>query len=49
MNNIAIIIPSLNPSDKLLSLVKDLQEENFKHIFIINDGSEKKYNHIFSR
>lgn len=49
MNNIAIIIPSLNPSDKLLSLVKDLQEEKFKHIFIINDGSEKKYNHIFDK
>ena len=34
-----IIIPSLNPNDKLLKLVSELLENGFKDIFVINDGN----------
>lgn len=37
--NIAIIIPSFAPDDKLLKIVSDLTSANFKNIIIVNDGS----------
>ena len=36
------IIPSLNPDNKLIVLVNELIENNFKKIIIVNDGSESK-------
>ncbi len=44
-----IIIPSLNPSDKLLSLVNDLIKNNFKDIIVVNDGSDSEYQDIFDK
>ena len=35
------IIPSLNPSEKLLTLVQELINNNYKKIIIVNDGSDK--------
>ena len=36
------IIPSLDPDDKLIKLVNDLIENNFKRIIIVDDGSPDK-------
>ena len=35
---VSIIIPSLSPDDKLLSLLGDLREAGFSHIVVVNDG-----------
>lgn len=37
--NTVIVIPALNPDDKLIKLVKDLKT-SFSDIIIVNDGSE---------
>lgn len=47
MSSNIIIIPTLNPDDKLIKLVKSLKED-FKNIIIVNDGSKKECKHIFN-
>ena len=42
-----IIIPSLNPNNKLLELVCELIDNGFKDIIVINDGSSSEYDNIF--
>lgn len=41
MNNL-IIIPALNPNEKLIDLVKDLKNNNINNILIVDDGSNSK-------
>ena len=41
MNNL-IIIPSLNPDNKLVNIVKELKENKINNIIVIDDGSSKK-------
>ena len=43
-----IIIPSLNPNNKLLELVNSLLESGFKDIIVINDGSALEYDAIYN-
>ncbi|MDR1627751.1 MAG: bifunctional glycosyltransferase family 2/GtrA family protein [Oscillospiraceae bacterium] len=38
--NIAVIIPSFDPDDKLLKVVSDLVSADFKNIIVVNDGSK---------
>ena len=45
--NIGIIIPSFEPDDKLLTLLKNLNSANFKNIIIVDDGSGDNYSHYF--
>lgn len=47
-HEVAIIVPSLNPDEKLLSLLADLREAEFRHIIVVNDGSAEKYDPYFS-
>lgn len=47
-DNIALIIPSLEPDDKLLSLIKNLSDNGFSNIILVNDGSSNKYNNYFN-
>ena len=47
-SEIALIIPALNPPADFLQFIKKLKK-NFNTIIIINDGSEQKYNPIFSK
>ncbi len=47
-NDIAIIIPSLDPDDKLISLLVNLNKARFKNIIILNDGSSEKYDKYFN-
>lgn len=39
MKNISIVIPSLDPDEKLVEVVRGLREAGFEDIVIINDGS----------
>ena len=43
LNNITVIVPSLNPDDKLKEVVNGLREKGFKDILLINDGSDDKH------
>lgn len=40
---VSIIIPSLNPDEKLMLVVHSLIETGFKDIIIVNDGSDKEH------
>lgn len=40
---ISVILPSLNPDEKLLATVKGLKEEGFTDIILVNDGSDEKH------
>lgn len=41
--NVSVIIPSLNPDDKLISVVDSLVEYGFDDIIIVNDGSDEAH------
>lgn len=46
--SVVIIIPSLNPDEKLLHLLADLQEAGFERLLVVNDGSSEDYDHYFA-
>lgn len=37
---IAVIIPALDPDDRMVTLVQGLHEAGFRHIILVDDGSE---------
>jgi len=41
--DVTVIVPSLNPDDKLKGVVEDLLEAGFDDIVVINDGSASEY------
>lgn len=45
--DIVIIIPSLNPDNKLLNTLEELTKAGFKNIILVNDGSGHEYDSIF--
>lgn len=47
MKRIPIIIPSLEPDQKLVQLCKDLIAADLTDIVVVNDGSSKQYQPIF--
>lgn len=44
---ITVMIPSLNPDQKLVRYVRALSQEDFSEILVINDGSSSDYDPIF--
>ncbi len=46
-NRVVLLIPSLNPDEKLINLIKDLKQEEFNNILVVNDGSKKECLHFF--
>ncbi|MFD1216793.1 bifunctional glycosyltransferase family 2/GtrA family protein [Microbulbifer celer] len=46
LNSFAILIPAFNPDRVLIDLVQEIQTIGFRHILVVDDGSEK--NEIFS-
>lgn len=46
-NKVVLLIPALNPDEKLINLVKELKQEEFTKIFIVNDGSKKDFLYVF--
>lgn len=47
LEEIPVIIPSLEPNESLIDIVKDIQAIGMRHIIIVNDGSSDKYKSIF--
>ena len=46
---IGVLIPSLNPDDRLITLVKELKNNKIDNIFIVNDGSSLEYDKYFKK
>ncbi len=46
-SSVAVIIPSLSPDEKLLTLLGDLRKAAFETIVIVNDGSSEQYASYF--
>jgi glycosyltransferase involved in cell wall biosynthesis len=47
MNNCALIIPALNPTESLIDYVRALSKE-INYIIVVNDGSRKELTYIFT-
>ena len=47
LTNISVILPSLDPDDKLLAVVNGLLEYGFTDIILVNDGSKPENLHHF--
>lgn len=45
--NTTVVIPSLNPDEKILSTVKGLLDEGFDDIILVDDGSDSEHKHYF--
>ena len=41
--NATVIIPSLNPDEKIISTVKSLLDEGFEDIVMVDDGSDEAH------
>ena len=48
LNNISIILPSLDPDEKLPGVIEGLLEVGFQDILLINDGSKPENLHYFT-
>lgn len=48
MNNVAVLIPSLEPNEDFVKFLKELKT-TFKNIVVVNDGSSKEYDYIFKQ
>lgn len=44
-----IIIPSLDPDERLVNLINQLQENGYKHIIVIDDGNTTEKKELFYR
>lgn len=49
MKNFLIVIPALNPTNELIFYVDELLKENIPQIIVVNDGSKKECESIFSQ
>ena len=47
LSRISVVLPSLDPDDKLVAVIDGLLEYGFSHIILINDGSKPENLHYF--
>lgn len=47
-NKVVLLIPALNPDEKMVKLVNDLIAQDFTKFFIVNDGSSQEYIPVFN-
>ena len=45
--NVLVVIPSLDPDDKLLAVIRGVQEKGFTDILLVDDGSSEDKQHYF--
>ena len=45
--NVTVVIPSLDPDEKLINLVNELQDNGFDDIILVDDGSDAKHKKNF--
>ncbi len=48
-DNIFVIIPSLNPDEKLMNTVKGMLDIGFKRLIVVNDGSDNEHLNNFPK
>ena len=48
-DNVAVILPSLNPDVKFSRVVDGLVEDGFRHIVIVDDGSDAEHQQWFEK
>ncbi len=48
-DEIPVIIPSYEPDEKLITLLKALQEAGIRHVVVVDDGSGEPYASFFDR
>lgn len=48
MHRIPIVIPSYEPDERLINIIKDLHAAKFSPIILVNDGSGKEYDKYFN-
>ena len=44
---VAVVLPSLDPDEKLAAIVNDVFEIGFKHVLLVDDGSKAENKHFF--
>lgn len=47
LDGISVVLPSLDPDQKLLTVIDGLLEVGFSHIILVNDGSKEENLHYF--
>ena len=47
LKGLAIIVPCLNPDEKLMQVVGGMLAQGFSHILVVNDGSSPDYQPFF--
>ena len=48
LSNISVVLPSLDPDEKLIAVVDGLLEHGFSDIILVNDGSKQENLHYFT-
>ncbi len=48
LSKISVVLPSLDPDEKLIAVVDGLLEYGFSHIILVNDGSKPENLHYFT-
>ena len=48
LTKISVVLPSLDPDEKLIAVVDGLLEYGFSHIILVNDGSKEENLHYFT-
>ena len=48
LSQISVVLPSLDPDEKLITVVDGLLEYGFSHIILVNDGSKQENLHYFT-
>ncbi len=46
---VAVLIPSLAPSDRLIEIIGNIKKVGFERILIVNDGSDLSYDECFNK
>lgn len=47
ISRVLVLIPALDPDEKMVRYVRNLEQEGFTHILLVDDGSSKQYQRYF--
>ena len=47
LRNVTVVIPSLDPDDRLPAVIRGVQEQGFTDILLVDDGSAPENRHFF--
>ena len=49
MKDVFVVIPTLNPEEKIFLPFMDKLINEFSHVIVVNDGSDNKYDKVFAK